>query len=70
MGYEKFNDITVTRIVKRTNKINSQIYSRAVKTNVNRSVKLNIDNLHFFVGQGRITKIINMKPTELINMLE
>lgn len=35
-----------------------------------RSVQLNIDNPHFFVGQGRITKIINLKPTELINMLE
>lgn len=35
-----------------------------------RSVQLNIDNPHFLVAQGRITKIINLKPGELIGMLE
>ena len=35
-----------------------------------RSVQLNIDNPHFLVAQGRITKIINLKPQELISMLE
>lgn len=35
-----------------------------------RSVQLNIDNPHFLVAQGRITKIINLKPQELIGMLE
>lgn len=35
-----------------------------------RSVQLNIDNPHFLVAQGRITKIINLKPPELIGMLE
>lgn len=35
-----------------------------------RSVQLNIDNPHFYVAQGRITKIINLKSSELIAMIE
>lgn len=35
-----------------------------------RSVQLNVDNPHFLVAQGRITKIVNLRPTELISMLE
>jgi Chromosome segregation ATPases len=35
-----------------------------------KSIQLNIDNPHFLVAQGRITKAINLKPTELIGMIE
>jgi len=35
-----------------------------------KSVGLNIDNPHFLVAQGRITKVINLRPAELISMLE
>ena len=35
-----------------------------------RHVQLNIDNPHFLVAQGRITKIINLKPADLVAMLE
>ena len=38
--------------------------------NLFKSVQLNIDNPHFLVAQGRITKIINLKPAELISLLE
>lgn len=38
--------------------------------NLFKSVQLNIDNPHFLVAQGRITKIYNLKPTELSSMLE
>ena len=35
-----------------------------------RSVHLNIENPHFLVKQGQITKIINLKPQELLGMIE
>lgn len=35
-----------------------------------KTVSLNIDNPHFLVAQGRITKVINLRPAELIGMLE
>ena len=38
--------------------------------NMFKAVGLNIDNPHFLVAQGRITKIINLRPSELISMLE
>lgn len=30
-----------------------------------RSVQLNVNNPHFLIMQGRITKVINMKPPEV-----
>jgi structural maintenance of chromosome 2 len=33
-------------------------------------VHLNIENPHFLVKQGQITKIINLKPGELLGMIE
>ena len=38
--------------------------------NLFKSVGLNIDNPHFLVAQGRIAKIVNLRPAELISMLE
>lgn len=30
-----------------------------------RSVQLNVNNPHFLIMQGRITKVLNMKPLEV-----
>ena len=30
-----------------------------------RSVQLNVNNPHFLIMQGRITKVLNMKPPEV-----
>jgi len=30
-----------------------------------RSVQLNVNNPHFLIMQGRITKVLNMKPAEV-----
>ena len=35
-----------------------------------KTIQLNIDNAHFLVAQGKITKIIQMKPSDIISMLE
>ncbi|GAW83391.1 structural maintenance of chromosome 2 [Plasmodium gonderi] len=34
------------------------------------SLKLNINNPHFLIMQGKITKVINMKPAELLGLIE
>lgn len=38
--------------------------------NLFQSVQLNINNPHFLIMQGRITKVLNMKPTEILSMVE
>jgi structural maintenance of chromosome 2 len=37
--------------------------------NLFRSVQLNVNNPHFLIMQGRITKVLNMKPPEILGML-
>jgi structural maintenance of chromosome 2 len=34
------------------------------------SVQLNVNNPHFLIMQGRITKVLNMKPPEILGMIE
>ena len=38
--------------------------------NLFQSVQLNINNPHFLIMQGRITKVLNMRPTEILSMVE
>ena len=35
-----------------------------------KGVMLNVDNPHFLIMQGRITKVINMKPLDTLHMIE
>ncbi len=34
------------------------------------SVQLNVNNPHFLILQGKITKVLNMKPPEILAMIE
>ena len=34
------------------------------------SVKLNVNNPHFLIMQGHITKVVNKKPPEILSMIE
>lgn len=38
--------------------------------NLFQSVQLNINNPNFLIMQGRITKVLNMKPVEILSMIE
>jgi structural maintenance of chromosome 2 len=38
--------------------------------NLFHSVQLNVNNPHFLIMQGRITKVLNMKPHEILGMVE
>ncbi|XP_011496174.1 PREDICTED: structural maintenance of chromosomes protein 2 [Ceratosolen solmsi marchali] len=74
MGYEDYEEITVTRqvVIDGKNKymINgSNVQNKRVQ-DMFCSVQLNVNNPHFLIMQGRITKVLNMKPPEILSMIE
>jgi structural maintenance of chromosome 2 len=73
-GYEQFKQITVTRqvIIGGKNKylINGHNVQQSAVQNLFHSVQLNVNNPHFLIMQGRITKVLNMKPPEILSMIE
>lgn len=74
LGYEAHSEITVTRqiVVGGRNKylINGKVAQPSQVQNLFHSVQLNVNNPHFLIMQGRITKVLNMKPPEILSMLE
>ncbi|KAL6267069.1 hypothetical protein P5V15_000145 [Pogonomyrmex californicus] len=74
MGYEEYEEIAITRqvviggknkyMVNGTNVPNKRVQDMFC------SVQLNVNNPHFLIMQGRITKVLNMKPVEILSMLE
>ncbi|MCO5554633.1 hypothetical protein L7F22_008165 [Adiantum nelumboides] len=74
IGYEECSEITITRqiVVGGRNKylINGHLAQPTRVQNLFHSVQLNVNNPHFLIMQGRITKVLNMKPPEILSMLE
>ncbi|KAI9316303.1 RecF/RecN/SMC [Dichotomocladium elegans] len=82
VGFEAYRQITVTRQAShaysmsvlmggRTKYIvNGHNAQQQSVQNLFQSVQLNINNPHFLIMQGRITKVLNMKPTEILSMVE
>ncbi|XP_067679791.1 structural maintenance of chromosomes protein 2-like [Haliotis asinina] len=74
LGYEQYDEITVTRqvVIGGRNKylINGSNANNARVQDLFRSVQLNVNNPHFLIMQGRITKVLNMKPPEILSMIE
>ncbi|KAG0322604.1 Structural maintenance of chromosomes protein 2 [Linnemannia gamsii] len=74
VGFESFKQITVTRqiLVGGRSKflVNGHSMQQNVVQNLFQSVQLNINNPHFLIMQGRITKVLNMKPPEILAMIE
>ncbi|XP_066993531.2 structural maintenance of chromosomes protein 2 [Anabrus simplex] len=74
LGYEQFEEITVTRqvVVGGKNKylINGTNVQNKRVQDLFCSVQLNVNNPHFLIMQGRITKVLNMKPLEILSMIE
>lgn len=50
--------------------INGHNAQQQTVQNLFQSVQLNINNPHFLIMQGRITKVLNMKPAEILSMVE
>ncbi|PSC74142.1 structural maintenance of chromosomes 2-1-like [Micractinium conductrix] len=74
VGYEALDEITVTRqlVIGGRSKylINGKVAEPSRVQNLFHSVQLNVNNPHFLIMQGRITKVLNMKPQEILGLLE
>ena len=74
VGYEHCSEVTVTRQVQLGGKskymVNGKTTPANVVQNLFHSVQLNVNNPHFLIMQGRITKVLNMKPHEILGMVE
>lgn len=74
VGFESNDEITVTRqvVIGGRNKylINGVTAQTNRVQNLFHSVQLNVNNPHFLIMQGRITKVLNMKPAETLGMIE
>eukprot|EP00814_Leptocylindrus_danicus_P018595 CAMPEP_0116014120 /NCGR_PEP_ID=MMETSP0321-20121206/6105_1 /TAXON_ID=163516 /ORGANISM="Leptocylindrus danicus var. danicus, Strain B650" /LENGTH=1213 /DNA_ID=CAMNT_0003483745 /DNA_START=355 /DNA_END=3996 /DNA_ORIENTATION=- len=74
VGYEQCPEVTVTRQVliggKSKYLINGRNSPANQVQNLFHSVQLNVNNPHFLIMQGRITKVLNMKPHEILGMIE
>ncbi|KAG7238364.1 hypothetical protein INR49_030961 [Caranx melampygus] len=74
LGFETHDEITVTRqvVIGGRNKylINGVNANNTRVQDLFCSVGLNVNNPHFLIMQGRVTKVLNMKPPELLAMIE
>lgn len=74
VGYETCSEVTVTRQVLLGGKskyfINGRVSPVGQVQNLFHSVQLNVNNPHFLIMQGRITKVLNMKAHEILGMVE
>lgn len=69
LGYDHYPEISITRQVVIGGKNKYLINGSNIQNNrvqdFFRSVQLNVNNPHFLIMQGRITKVLNMKPPEV-----
>ncbi|KAJ9117568.1 hypothetical protein QFC22_004418 [Naganishia vaughanmartiniae] len=74
LGFEDAAQITVTRQVAVGNVskylLNGHKSTLQQLQTLFQSVQLNINNPNFLVMQGKITKVLNMKPPEILGMVE
>ncbi|NXI91178.1 SMC2 protein, partial [Psophia crepitans] len=74
LGFEANDEIVITRqiIVGGRNKylINGVNATNARVQDLFCSIGLNVNNPHFLIMQGRITKVLNMKPPEILAVIE
>lgn len=74
IGYEHHEELVITRqiIIGGKNKymINGSNVPNKRVQDLFCSVQLNVNNPHFLIMQGRITKVLNMKPLEILSMIE
>lgn len=68
-GFEHYKEITITRQVVMGGK-NKYLFNGSTVQNkyiqdLFCSIQLNVNNPHFLIMQGRITKVLNMKPPEV-----
>jgi len=73
-GYEHLDRLVVSRSIAVGGRNKFLINGRAADAtrvaNLFASVGLNVNHPHFLIMQGRITKVLNMRPLEIMGMLE
>ncbi|KAI0289102.1 condensin complex subunit SMC2 [Russula brevipes] len=73
-GMENYPQITVTRQIALPNiakyLLNGHKSQQNIIQTIFQSVQLNINNPNFLIMQGRITKVLNMRPKEILGMVE
>ncbi|KAF9233061.1 condensin complex subunit SMC2 [Melanogaster broomeanus] len=74
VGLENHKQITVTRQIALPNiskyLLNGHKSSQQNVQTLFQGVQLNINNPNFLIMQGRITKVLNMRPQEILGMVE
>lgn len=74
IGFENLAKISVTRqiVLGGTSKylVNGHKAQQQTVLNLFQSVQLNINNPNFLIMQGKITKVLNMKPAEILALIE
>ena len=74
IGFEEYGQVSITRqiVLGGASKylINGHRAQQQTVQNLFQSVQLNINNPNFLIMQGRITKVLNMKPVEILAMIE
>ncbi|XP_060524474.1 structural maintenance of chromosomes protein 2 [Cylas formicarius] len=74
VGFEGVQEIIVTRQIALGGKnkylINGTNVPNKKVSDLFCSVQLNVNNPHFLIMQGKITKVLNMKPPEILSMVE
>ncbi|KAK4052017.1 Structural maintenance of chromosomes protein 2 [Microbotryomycetes sp. JL221] len=74
VGFENMPEISVTRQIalNGTSKylICGHRSTQQAVQNLFQSVQLNINNPNFLIMQGKITKVLNMRPQEILSMIE
>lgn len=68
-GYENYDELIISRQVEMGGKNKYTINGVTVQSKKVQelfcSVQLNVNNPHFLIMQGRVTKVLNMKPVEV-----
>ncbi|RPD56886.1 condensin complex subunit SMC2 [Lentinus tigrinus ALCF2SS1-7] len=74
VGLESCSQVTVTRQIAIPNLskylVNGHKSTQQAVQTLFQSVQLNINNPNFLIMQGRITKVLNMRPQEILGMVE
>ncbi|XP_054167385.1 structural maintenance of chromosomes protein 2-like [Oppia nitens] len=74
IGFQQYDEIVIRREVNVNSRskywINGFSANNQQVSDLFHSVSLNIHNPHFLIMQGRITKVLNMKPNEILSMVE
>ena len=73
LGVEEYDEIQVERTIyqgKTKYYLNGHLAKQENIGNLFQSVQLNIKNPHFLIMQGKVTQVVNMKPLEILGLLE